>query len=586
MIGSISKVRPCGHHHHYKYAHAEKYDDLYYVCNRNTEYRNDLEPDGELKFIFQNLKNWGGQNSCDSTEWKNITKIDNNFPNVTGRWSHALDNSFPTLKYLNLHCPYVTNAHAFLFMGVNGKIKELYLKFDNVTQINSFMPPNILQDDSQRKIKLYLPKCINFDKLFGNVSGNWTRVNLEHTNFELYAPNVTTAPDAFAGTKIHELSYQIDEDGNWTFLSNKEARGKKYTFFTKLQSGANLFYGCILTKDFSVQFLENLPTYTSGTHNLTMGIHVDHKFDPDVNVALKKCQNSYITPLEEIGLTLPEEVTSDKGWTLGVEWNGNATESEIIIDTSLEYSTVALPENYTRCLYLQSDGTQYIDTEYIPTDSTGIWNAAKLLGNSECNAVGCRTNSIYAFTPKWLTSSINSYYGWGAASNMNIKGNKGYHESSLNFLNDRKAILRVPSTNGNYSYDLGTLTTAPSHSLYIFARNYNGNPEQIWNGRIYRVKISEGDQVVRDFIPCLDDKGVPCMRDVINRVNYYKQGSNEDFSYEIYDGEIPVEENFANIREGGDYIPDASSWNSTAFTQLTEMGTKIVRVVNGEAFDE
>lgn len=327
MLGSISKIRPAGHHHYYKYAHAENYKDLYFVCNRNTEYKNDLEPDGELKFIFQNFKNWGGGNTCDSSSWKQITKIDNNFPNVTGRWSHAWDGAYPTLKYLNLDCPKVTIAHAFMFVGNTSSIKNLYLKFENATDISSFMAANLLGNDPEREIKIYIPKCKNISTMFGQVENSWTRVNLQNTKLEFYAPLVTNGSNAFAGTKISELSYPIDEDGNWTFLSNKQSVGKKYCLFDKLESGTNLFYNCLLSKDFSINFLEKLPSYTSGTHELLMGIHIDHKYDPEVNVALKKVCNSYITPIEEYGATLPETITTDKGWSLTVQWNGTATEN-------------------------------------------------------------------------------------------------------------------------------------------------------------------------------------------------------------------------------------------------------------------
>jgi hypothetical protein len=42
---------------------------------------------------------------------------------------------------------------------------------------------------------------------------------------------------------------------------------------------------------------------------------------------LKKCQNSYVAPIEELGGSLSETVTTDKGWTLRIQWNGTATEN-------------------------------------------------------------------------------------------------------------------------------------------------------------------------------------------------------------------------------------------------------------------
>jgi hypothetical protein len=56
MIGSISKIRPCGHHHHYKYAHAKTATtDMKQIC---TDYKNDLEEDGEFTFNLNNMQNF------------------------------------------------------------------------------------------------------------------------------------------------------------------------------------------------------------------------------------------------------------------------------------------------------------------------------------------------------------------------------------------------------------------------------------------------------------------------------------------------------------------------------------------------
>ena len=90
-----------------------------------------------------------------------------------------------------------------------------------------------------------------------------------------------------------------------------------------------MFNRCILDKPSIIKLSNALPDWSNDTtvHNITIGCHIDHKYDPEVNVALKKLQNSYITPIEEFGASLPEEITIDKGWTINVQWNGTATEN-------------------------------------------------------------------------------------------------------------------------------------------------------------------------------------------------------------------------------------------------------------------
>lgn len=72
-----------------------------------------------------------------------------------------------------------------------------------------------------------------------------------------------------------------------------------------LDNGSGMFSNCQLDKNSALRVLNSIPTYTSGTHNLTIGIHVDHQNDAEVLAAI--------------------DAATAKGWTLTVQWNGTAT---------------------------------------------------------------------------------------------------------------------------------------------------------------------------------------------------------------------------------------------------------------------
>lgn len=421
---------------------------------------------------------------------------------------------FPYYQIINE----ATNSE-YLFRSLTATISDEYT-FENVQQARGMF----YSDGYWNSVKK-CPSNLSFKKVQSIDSAFWNCDASTFTTFQTTDEmvNLTNANYAFSGCS-HLSTLYPDYDS---------------FSLPKLSTGTNMFNKCILDKTSIIKLSNALPDWTGDTkaHNITIGCHIDIKYNSDVNVALKKLNNTYITPLEENGETLPEEVTSSKNWKLTVQWNGIAGSStdEVFDDTSLEYATVVLPENYKRCLYLCSDGTQFINTQYVPTNTSGIWSAAKMIGDAEGIAVGCGTGSTYVYAPRWCGSSFTGYYGWGSTYSLTDKGNKGYYQSRINFLNDRKAILDVPSTSKNYTKDLGTLSTVPSHSLYIFGRNYAGTLQQPWNGRIYRVKISEGTEIVRDFIPCLNPNGKPCMYDTINGVEYHNQGTGADFTYELYE---------------------------------------------------
>lgn len=158
-----------------------------------------------------------------------------------------------------------------------------------------------------RDAKLSLKKCVNFNN--GCYACN-------HANFTMFQTvdemgDLSSANNAFYNCSNLTTLYPDYPNHKWP----------------KLSSATNMFNNCKLNKDSILWLYNALPTWTSGTHNITIGCHIDHKYDPDVNLALKKLNMDYVTPIEEAGGTLTEEVTSDKGWTTTIQWNGTATEN-------------------------------------------------------------------------------------------------------------------------------------------------------------------------------------------------------------------------------------------------------------------
>ena len=44
-------------------------------------------------------------------------------------------------------------------------------------------------------------------------------------------------------------------------------------------------------------------------------------------------------------------------------------------------------------------------------------------------------------------------------------------------------------------------------------------------GRIYSCKHYSGDELIQDFVPCLDAGGVPCMFDLVSQKPFYNVGT-------------------------------------------------------------
>ena len=76
MIGSISKIRPCGHHHHYKYSSCVNVDDFTLI---DRDYKNDIDENGLWYFNTDNAINCAELLINSS----NIIEVKLNLPNAT-----------------------------------------------------------------------------------------------------------------------------------------------------------------------------------------------------------------------------------------------------------------------------------------------------------------------------------------------------------------------------------------------------------------------------------------------------------------------------------------------------------------------
>jgi hypothetical protein len=72
-----------------------------------------------------------------------------------------------------------------------------------------------------------------------------------------------------------------------------------------LESGNGMFNNSKLDKASALRVLNSIPTHTTGSHLLTIGIHIDHQQEEEVLDAIANAET--------------------KGWTLTVQWNGTPT---------------------------------------------------------------------------------------------------------------------------------------------------------------------------------------------------------------------------------------------------------------------
>ena len=147
---------------------------------------------------------------------------------------------------------------------------------------------------------LPLPKLQNANVMFGGYTA------AKFSTWTVDLPSLIYAYVMFEAKPLTEFHGNLDKlktaQGMFT-------RCSALTVFDSalpaLSDAPEMFNACILNKESALNVFTTLPTYTSGTHRITVGIHIDHQGDADIAEAVAEAEG--------------------KGWTVTVQWNGTAS---------------------------------------------------------------------------------------------------------------------------------------------------------------------------------------------------------------------------------------------------------------------
>ncbi len=209
---------------------------------------------------------------------------------------------------------------------------------------------------------------------------------------------------------------------------------------------------------------------------------------------------------------------------------------------------MALPSGYTKLEYIESTGTQWIDTKVLPAETRILIDAfilEKNTGNDHhiASASWAETGKPELFNVMRLRADRTGYavrYGNGNLRNIEHQGNVfGRHTFNRNFqaspytaqVDSAETITLTPGVVGSIG------TTLP---LFAFRRN-NGSCSGFISMRLYSCKIwktvaFEGVPLIRDFIPCKNASGEVGLWDDVNSVFYGNAGTGAFTAGEIPSG--------------------------------------------------
>lgn len=206
-----------------------------------------------------------------------------------------------------------------------------------------------------------------------------------------------------------------------------------------------------------------------------------------------------------------------------------------------------LPSIYQQIEYIETTGTQYIDTDKLSTPQTKIeftYLSKKEIDESYQNLFGTQYDAAHRRTYALITSKNNLQVGF------NVSENSSYFMTTTGSFatssSDENLIVVESNTKNHYVYDVPnksmsfndyTCTTTDIldlqgsyKSLLIFQRNANSGIPTVnfAKGKLYDFKWYENDEIVMDLVPCIrkiDNKRG--LYDIIGNRFYGNAGSGE-----------------------------------------------------------
>ena len=355
----------------------------------------------------------------------------------------------------------------------------------------------------------------------GYVFKGWNGKNL--FNIENTIPSKYTNVD---GDKIILDSSAVSENvANWVelklFKDNNFVRGFSKEFVKDETINTMNFKMNTTKQDASWQyFLNDL----KNNNQYVFSYSVYEKDYSHARLVINKVQieeGNTSTEYEPYYIEDDTKVIQDKNHTLKAIWD---IDWDYVPD---EYKNV--PDEYQKVEYIESTGTQHIDTGVKASNKTVVYAELFTLQEANKNWFGgsAYTNHNFIFN-SWNNNKIEYEYGLNSG---------WYTPSSNDNLINEKFTIRYGD--GEISINNKIITYLPTESfnddsnIYIFTRNGNaGNYNTYVQGRIYSFKIYESGKLVRNYIPC------------------YKKSDNTIGLYETMEGKFYTNKGTGTFNKG------------------------------------
>lgn len=204
--------------------------------------------------------------------------------------------------------------------------------------------------------------------------------------------------------------------------------------------------------------------------------------------------------------------------TIGVAADaGNVFGHEILIE---EHEVVGVYNRYDRLEYIESNGTQYIDTGYKPNHTTRVVMDILHGGTDMTVLFGNQSGQTNVGV---MASPTNVYYNYGGDLYLVTNPKPG---ERVTVDADRNVL-----TYGGVSVQAPAVEFQSEKTIFLLVSNFTdgGSVDSTWTSAlIYSCRIYEDDVLVRDYIPAMGSDRVPGLYEAVSD-RFYPSATESPF---------------------------------------------------------
>ena len=225
--------------------------------------------------------------------------------------------------------------------------------------------------------------------------------------------------------------------------------------------------------------------------------------------------------------------------------------------------TSRLPAGYTEVAWIQSTGTQYIDTLLsMPNGFRAVFDVEITALNNDYQAIISAMNTSAPYGANYFCLYRN-----GTSWEFGFNTSQVLGSAAVN----TKYAIDICNISGSISCKINgesqSITTSDggayrtSNTLYLFAGNKNGSPDDFALVKLWPLKVySSVDEsvLVGDFVPCINPDGEAGLFDLVTQAFFGNAGTGE-----FYVGYAQSEDENTLLLLHGDSLSESSMYDKT-----------------------